>query len=48
MRVEVFSWEGRAREEKQDAGVGVEKRVKKNGGDETIFCSIDTCESGAE
>ena len=48
MRVEVFSWEGRAREEKQDAGVGVEKGVKKNGGDETIFCSIDTCESGAE
>jgi len=46
--VEVFSWEGRAREEKQDAGVGVEKGVKKNGGDETIFCSIDTCESGAE
>ena len=48
MRVEVFSWEGRAREEKQDAGVGVEKRVKKNGGHEAIFCSIDTCESGAE
>ena len=46
--VEVFSWEGRAREEKQDAGVGVEKRVKKNGGHEAIFCSIDTCESGAE
>jgi hypothetical protein len=30
MKVEVSSWEGRAREEKQDAGVGVEKRVKKN------------------
>ena len=47
-RVKVFSWEGRAREEKQDAGVGVEKGVKKNGGHEAIFCSIDTCESGAE
>ena len=47
-RVEVFSWEGRAREEKQDAGVGVEKRVKKNGGHEAILCSIATCASGAE
>ena len=46
--MEVSSWEGRTREEKQDAGVGVEKRVKKNGGHEAIFCSIDTCESGAE
>jgi hypothetical protein len=46
--VEVSSWKGRAREKKQDAGVGVEKRVKKNGGNEAIFCSIDTCESGAE
>jgi hypothetical protein len=46
--VEVSSWEGRAREKKQDAGVGVEKRVKKNGGHEAILCSVDTCESGAE
>ena len=46
--VEDFSWKGWAGEEDEDAGVGIKEGVKKDGRNQAVFRSINTCEGDTE